>query len=722
MAFVLPFEHEIVALDAQLSDMSDHDPDYAATVTRLEALEREVYPNLGAHDLFLLSGSPLRPKTLDYVGHIFHDVTLSYDPDVKGDYLVIGGEGKIEIEGKDVDVIIVGQQTGPSSQLEVLRKQPVTEYRRWNQGMGYPDGYRKAVYFMNLAEKRGWPVVVFVDTPGADPSEFAEEEGQAFAINDVIHRTTSLRTPSLAYIISQGASGGAIAITATNRTIINQYATHMVISPGGCASILFRNRSPESIRRAAEGLCLTSADAIQQGTSDEIVEEGTHPGHRYPHELLAAGKEAVKRNLGMLLSLRGEEAERVRREKFFAMGRWGSSESTRAADALAKQAIEQSRAFEKVQKRVAGFIAEANSKSHSIGDAPPDEAALLIGREARWEIGRVIYALEHVDQEYLSKVFGHDARALTDAQWAQVHEFALERRYDHENGDTSLHPNDGETPYRRLHPADWIRLITDEDTFREFEETMHYCSVDQLGFPDYEEALARGIEATGLESGLVTGTAKIGEHDAVVAINNFGLVGSSLCDEIGEKFVYAAHHALKAKVPLISVSKGGGARMQEGTPSMHRNIPKAQHALNELEEAGVPHISVICDPTLGGTAISYGLRGDLMIVVKGSANIGFSGKRVVEQFQQRKVAAGFQSGAWLLHRGFVDGCVDTYDMRDRLIELLKHVADGKNLRDLRARRERKWKPAKQVKLGPSPIESAPSDRTSQTEPEEVLSA
>ena len=106
--------------------------------------------------------------------------------------------------------------------------------------------------------------------------------------------------------------------------------------------------------------------------------------------------------------------------------------------------------------------------------------------------------------------------------------------------------------------------------------------------------------------------------------------------------------------------------MQEGTPSMHRNIPKAQHALNKLEEAGVPHISVICDPTLGGTAISYGLRGDCMIVVEGSANIGFSGKRVVEQFQERKVGADFQHETWLLHRGFVDECVGTEDLAKRL--------------------------------------------------------
>jgi acetyl-CoA carboxylase carboxyltransferase component len=159
--------------------------------------------------------------------------------------------------------------------------------------------------------------------------------------------------------------------------------------------------------------------------------------------------------------------------------------------------------------------------------------------------------------------------------------------------------------------------------------------------------------------------------------------------------------------------------MQEGTPSMHRNIPKAQHALNELEEAAIPHISVICDPTLGGTAISYGLRGAYMIVVQGSANIGFSGKRVVEQFQQRKVAADFQHETWLLHRGFVDECVATEDMAGRLAELLKYIADGRRLADLQIRKPRPWQPKETVALttekpvaaapaAPEPIESEPT--------------
>ncbi|MHC4768376.1 MAG: carboxyl transferase domain-containing protein, partial [Planctomycetota bacterium] len=143
---------------------------------------------------------------------------------------------------------------------------------------------------------------------------------------------------------------------------------------------------------------------------------------------------------------------------------------------------------------------------------------------------------------------------------------------------------------------------------------------------------------------------------------------------------------------------GGGARMQEGTPSMHRNIPKAQHALNELEEAGVPHISVIADPTLGGTAISYGLRGDYMIVVEGSANIGFSGQRVVEQFQQRKVSADFQRGFWLLNYGFVDEVVAIDDMAQRIADLLTLAADGKSLIKLRTRRARPWRPKETTAL------------------------
>jgi acetyl-CoA carboxylase beta subunit len=151
--------------------------------------------------------------------------------------------------------------------------------------------------------------------------------------------------------------------------------------------------------------------------------------------------------------------------------------------------------------------------------------------------------------------------------------------------------------------------------------------------------------------------------------------------------------------------------MQEGTPSMHRNIPKVQHALNELEERRVPHISIIADPTLGGNAISYGLRGDYMIVVSGSANIGFSGKRVVEQFQGRRVAADFQHDRWLLHRGFVDERVATKDMRQRVAELLKHAAENGRLSDLQTRRARPWQPTQEIRL--NSVEEGMSSNDSQ---------
>ena len=155
---------------------------------------------------------------------------------------------------------------------------------------------------------------------------------------------------------------------------------------------------------------------------------------------------------------------------------------------------------------------------------------------------------------------------------------------------------------------------------------------------------------------------------------------------------------------------------------MHRNIPKAQHALNELEESGIPHISVICDPTLGGTAISYGLRGDYMIVVQGSANIGFSGKRVVEQFQQRKVAPDFQHGTWLLHRGFVDERVTTDDLAARITELLKHVAEGGKLSDLQTRRPRPWTPTQEVVQGTAAVTAVTGKRPSGKHPPKVLTA
>ena len=708
MAFVPPFETEIKVLDDRLAGLQETDSTYGTVWARLEACERLVYQSLSDYDRFLLSGNPLRPKALDYVRHIFHDVHLFQNPDVRGDHLVVVGEGKIEIDGKPVDVMIIGQQTGSSSRWDELAKLPVSEYQRWNQGMGFPDGYRKAVFAMDLAEERGWPVVVFVDTPGADPSEYSEEQGQAFAINEVIHKTTSLKTPNLSYIISQGASGGAIALTPTNRTIINEYAAYMVISPGGCASILFRNRSPEAIQEAAGGLRLTAADALAQGVVDEVIEEGLHPGHRYPDELLAKAERAVARNLKQILELRGVEAERVRRAKFFAMGVWGESRVERYPDTLSRQASEQNQALNKLLDALTDYMACRAGQN----GCPTDEAAAEGQREARWQVAKMVYAAERADAAYVGETLGLDAHNLNRNHWARIHEHLLSRRYGHREETNSIHPNGDTSTYRRQHPVCWIRQLTDEGSFREFAKTLRYCSIDQLKFLGYEAALARGIEETGLDTGLVTGWATIGGFDVVLGVNNFGLVGSSLCDEIGEKFRYAAGQSLRTKTPLVSVAMGGGARMQEGTPSMHRNIPKAQHALNAMEEAGVAHISVICDPTLGGTAISYGLRGDRMIVLEGSANIGFSGKRVVEQFQQCKVAPGFQNGAWLLHRGFVDECVSTDHLAVRIAELLKHVAEGGCLADLQTRVARVWTPKEVVALDDAVFKSTGAARKS----------
>ncbi len=704
MSFFLPFEKELKALDDQLAALPETDPSRAELLARLETCEHEVYDNIDAVETFLLSRNPLRPKTLDYVQHIFHDIRFFQNSDVRGDHLVVAGAGKVEIAGDPVDVIFVGQQTGPSSEWEHLVKLPPEEYKRWNQGMGFPDGYRKAVYAMDLAEQRGWPIVVFVDTHGADASEYSEEQGQAFAINEVIRKTTSLRTPSLSYIISLGASGGAIAFTPTNRTIMNEHATYMVISPGACASILFRTREPDAIRRAARGLRLTAADAFDQGTVDEFVKEGLHPGHRYPDELLAKGKEAVERHLGQLLGMGGERAELVRREKFFAMGLWGGSDTKRQTDTLAKLACEQSRVYAKLLDALTEYFAERVEKN----GRPADEAAAKVQAEARQEVARMIYAAQRADATYVSNVLGVDAEPLSKCQWAQIHEYLLERRYGHSSGLHAVCPNGGLSTYQRFHPVCWIRQLTDEDTFREFAETIQYCSVDQLGFPGYEESLARGTKETGLETGLVTGLAKISGLDVVLAVNNFRLVGSSLCDEIGEKYRYAAGQAVEKRTPLVSIAMGGGARMQEGTPSMHRNIPKIHHALNALDEAGVPHISVICDPTLGGTAISYGLRGDYMIVVEGSANIGFTGKRVMEQFRGRKMPPDFQNGEWLLHRGFVDECVSAERLPTRLAELLNHVIDGGSLAELQKRGKRVWKPKESNAQNDASLESAGS--------------
>ncbi len=311
---LLDFEQPIVALEDKLRQMrglaeeSEVDVSEAAAALegRIDALKRETYANLTRWQRVQLSRHPERPYTLDYIEGLCGPgfVELHGDRNVADDKAMIGGLG--EIDGRPV--MIIGQQKGRTTKQRQHR----------NFGMPNPEGYRKALRLMKLAEKFNVPVVTLIDTPGAFPGMEAEERGQGEAIARNLRDMFTLRVPVICVIIGEGASGGALGIAIGDRVLMLENTWYSVISPESCSSILWR--SWDFKEQAAEALKLTAADMQENGLVDGIVPEPLGGAHRDPQQMIATLKETLLNALNELNSIPAAERISQRIEKFAAMG------------------------------------------------------------------------------------------------------------------------------------------------------------------------------------------------------------------------------------------------------------------------------------------------------------------------------------------------------------------------------------------------------------------
>jgi len=247
---------------------------------------------------------PERPHCLDYIaGLITEFVPLAGDRAFAEDAAIVGGIGRF----RERSVLVIGTEKGADTESRIKR----------NFGMARPEGYRKARRLMRLAERFGLPVLTFVDTAGAYPGLDAEARGQAEAIARAIETCLDIKVPLVAAIIGEGGSGGAIALAAGNRVLMLEHAIYSVISPEGCASILWR--SGEQAQEAAEALRLTAQDLQRLGVVDRIVPEPLGGAQRAPSDAIEQLGEALEEALRALLSLDGATLRVRRREKFLAM-------------------------------------------------------------------------------------------------------------------------------------------------------------------------------------------------------------------------------------------------------------------------------------------------------------------------------------------------------------------------------------------------------------------
>ncbi|MCZ6893139.1 MAG: acetyl-CoA carboxylase carboxyltransferase subunit alpha [Gammaproteobacteria bacterium] len=311
----LDFEQPIAELEAKIEELRlvGHDSKINISEeidrlrTRSEELTRQIFSKLSSWQIAKLARHPRRPYTLDYVHRLFEDIhELHGDRMFADDPAIVSGIGRMN--GRSI--AFIGHQKGRSTKQNLQR----------NFGMPRPEGYRKALRIMKLGERFRLPIITFIDTPGAYPGIDAEERGQSEAIACNLMAMSGLKTPIVAAVIGEGGSGGALAIGVADRVLMMKYAIYAVISPEGCASILWK--SAEKAEEAAEAMRITSASLDDLGVIDEIIDEPLGGAHRdvdAAASKLAASIESALEDLSMM---NPEELVLARRSRLNAMGQY----------------------------------------------------------------------------------------------------------------------------------------------------------------------------------------------------------------------------------------------------------------------------------------------------------------------------------------------------------------------------------------------------------------
>lgn len=311
----LDFEQPIAELQAKIEELrvagAGPSSDVSEEIERLEKksqqLTREIHSKLTAWQIAKLARHPDRPYTLDYIGGLFTEFEeLHGDRCFGDDPAIVGGVARFN----GTPVVVMGHQKGRDTREKILR----------NWGMPRPEGYRKALRLMRLAEKFGLPLFTFIDTPGAYPGIGAEERGQSEAIGRNLFEMAGLRVPIVCTVIGEGGSGGALAIAVGDALLMLQYATYSVISPEGCASILWKSaeRAPE----AAESLGITAPRLKLLGLVDKVVAEPIGGAHRDVSTTLASLKKVLADTLKPLAAMPIDDLLAIRRERLLSFGKF----------------------------------------------------------------------------------------------------------------------------------------------------------------------------------------------------------------------------------------------------------------------------------------------------------------------------------------------------------------------------------------------------------------
>lgn len=305
----LDFEKDIKELDAKIKELEDTKKPTSKRLEKLKEKKQEelkkIYSNLTPWNRVQVARHPARPHTIDYINSMIDGfIELSGDRMFADDNAIVGGIGYLD----NMPVMVIGQEKGSDTETRL----------KHNFGMSKPEGYRKAIRLMELANKFKLPVITFVDTAGAFPGADAEARGQSQAIATSIQKCFDINVPSICVIIGEGGSGGAIAIAVANSVMMLENSVYSVISPEGCASILWRSQDHKE--DATKALKMTSHDLLELGIIDKIIEEPVGGAHRNKEETIANVKEAILTELKKL-SKNFKQSKEKRIEKFTKMTR-----------------------------------------------------------------------------------------------------------------------------------------------------------------------------------------------------------------------------------------------------------------------------------------------------------------------------------------------------------------------------------------------------------------
>ncbi|MCF6234034.1 MAG: acetyl-CoA carboxylase carboxyltransferase subunit alpha [Rhodobacteraceae bacterium] len=293
---------------ARASEEMDLTDEAAALDVKAAALLTDLYKNLTPWRKCQVARHPERPHCMDYIDALFSDFTLlAGDRNFADDLAVIGGLARFN----DQPVMVIGHEKGSDTKSRIVR----------NFGMARPEGYRKAIRLMEMADRFGLPVITLVDTTGAYPGKGAEERGQSEAIARTTEACLSIKVPLISVIIGEGGSGGAVAFATANRLAMLEHSVYSVISPEGCASILWKN--PEKTREAAEAMRLTAQDLHKLGVADYVIDEPNGGAHRDGQATIKAVGKMIAKMLKEFKGKAGAQLVKERRQKFLDVGSKG---------------------------------------------------------------------------------------------------------------------------------------------------------------------------------------------------------------------------------------------------------------------------------------------------------------------------------------------------------------------------------------------------------------